>query len=137
MAENLPRWELPEVSFVNTDPEEIKAEIVGGYEAAAGRTLATADPIRLFLLSVAAIIIQQRVLINMAAQNNLLSYATGEYLDALGEYLLVKRLPAAKAVTNIEFKISQALEELRAHRLGDPRLGTLQGPFRHPAPFRA
>ena len=74
MAENLPRWELPEVSFVNTDPEEIKAEIVGGYEAAAGRTLATVDPIRLFLLSVAAIIIQQRVLINMAAQNNLLSY---------------------------------------------------------------
>ena len=112
MAENLPRWELPEVSFVNTDPEEIKAEIVGVYEVAAGRTLATADPIRIFLLSVASIIIQQRVLINMAAQNNLLSYATGEYLDALGEYLLVKRLPAAKAVTNIEFKISQALEEL-------------------------
>ena len=48
----------------------------------------------------------------MAAQNNLLSYATGEYLDALGEYLLVSRLPAAKAVTNIQFTLSQALEEV-------------------------
>lgn len=112
MEETLPRWDLPEVSFVPTDPEAIKAEIVSRYEAAAGRTLATADPIRIFLLSVADEIIQQRVLINMAAQNNLLSYATGEYLDALGEYLLVSRLPAAKAVTNIRFTLSQALEEV-------------------------
>lgn len=112
MAETLPRWDLPEVSFVQTDPEAIKAEIISRYETAAGRTLATADPIRIFLLAVAAEIIQQRVLINMAAQNNLLSYATGEYLDALGEYLLVSRLPASKAVTNIRFTLSQALEEV-------------------------
>lgn len=112
MTETLPRWDLPEVSFVQTDPEAIKAEIVSRYEAAAGRTLATADPIRIFLLSVADELIQQRVLINMAAQSNLLSYATGEYLDALGEYLLVSRLPAAKAVTNIRFTLSQALEEV-------------------------
>lgn len=112
MAETLPRWDLPEVSFVETDPEAIKAEIVSRYENAAGRTLATADPIRIFLLAVADEIIQQRVLINMAAQSNLLSYATGEYLDALGEYLLVLRLPASKAVTNIRFTLSQALEEV-------------------------
>lgn len=112
MAETLPRWDLPEVSFVETDPEAIKAEIVSRYENAAGRTLATADPIRIFLLAVADEIIQQRVLINMAAQSNLLSYATGEYLDALGEYLLVSRLPASKAVTNIRFTLSQALEEV-------------------------
>ena len=85
MAETLPRWDLPEVSFVQTDPESIKAEIISRYEAAAGRTLATADPIRIFLLSVAAEIIQQRVLLHMAAQNNLLSYAPGEYLDGPGD----------------------------------------------------
>lgn len=112
MAEKLPRWDLPEVSFVETNPESIKAEIINRYETLAGRTLATADPIRIFLLAVADEIIQQRVLINMAAQNNLLSYATGEYLDALGEYLLVERLPAAKAVTNIRFTLSQALTEV-------------------------
>lgn len=112
MAETLPRWDLPEVSFVETNPETIKAEIISRYETAAGRTLATADPIRIFLLAVADELIQQRVLINMSAQSNLLSYATGEYLDALGEYLLVSRLPAAKAVTNIRFTLSQALTEV-------------------------
>lgn len=112
MAETLPRWDLPEVSFVETNPETSKAEIISRYETAAGRTLATADPIRIFLLAVADEIIQQRVLINMAAQSNLLSYATGEYLDALGEYLLVSRLPAARAVTNIRFTLSQALTEV-------------------------
>ena len=111
MAETLPRWNLPEVSFVETDPEKIKAEIIFRYETASGRTLAVADPIRIFLLAVADVIIQQRVLINLAAQNNLLSYATGEYLDALGNYLLVERLPASASVTNIRFTLSQALAE--------------------------
>lgn len=112
MAGTLPRWDLPKVSFVETDPEKIKAEIICRYETAAGRTLAVADPIRIFLLSVADEIIQQRSLINFAAQNNLISYATGEYLDALGNYLLVKRLPASAAVTNIRFTLSQALSEV-------------------------
>lgn len=111
MAETLPRWNLPEISFVETDPEKIKAEIICRYETASGRTLAVADPIRIFLLAVADVIIQQRVLINLAAQNNLLSYATGKYLDALGNYLLVERLPASAAVTNIRFTLSQALAE--------------------------
>lgn len=112
MAETLPRWDLPEVNFVSTDPESVKAEIIARYETKAGRKLSTADPVRIFLLSVADELIQQRVLINMAAQNNLLSYATGEFLDALGEYLSVSRLPASKAVATIRFKLSQALEEL-------------------------
>lgn len=111
MSEILPRWNLPEVSFVETDPEKIKAEIITNYEAAAGRSLAIADPVRLFLLSIADIIIQQRVLINYAGKNNLLSYAQGEYLDALGVYLGVERLAAAAAVAEFEFTLSEALAE--------------------------
>ena len=109
MAETLPRWDLPEVNFVNTDPESVKAEIIGRYETAAGRKLATADPVRIFLLSVADELIQQRVLINMAAQNNLLSYATGEFLDALGEYLSVSRLPASTYWRQDRFRPSPSL----------------------------
>jgi phage-related baseplate assembly protein len=112
MAETLPRWNLPEVSFVQTDPEKIKAEIICNFESVSGRTLATADPVRMFLLSVANIIIQQRVLINMAARNNLLSYATGNYLDALGSYLQVNRLGASAAVAEFEFTLSMALAEI-------------------------
>lgn len=111
MAETLPRWNLPEISFVETDPEKIKAEIITNYEAAANRTLANSDPVRLFLLSIANEIIHQRTLINYAAKNNLLSYAEGEYLDALGVYLGVTRLAAAPAVCEFEFYLSEELAE--------------------------
>lgn len=109
MSETLPRWNLPDVSFLETDPAMIQADILTGYEKASGRTLADGDPVRLFLLSVADIIIQLRANINRAAQQNLLSYAQGKYLDALGTYLSVERLPASPAVTTIQFQLAEAL----------------------------
>lgn len=109
MAEVLPRWGLPEVNFLETDAETIKAEIITGYEQASGRTLAAGDPVRLYLLSLATVIIQQRTAVNLAAQQNLLSMAQGEYLDALGTLLSVTRLAESKAVTTIKFTLSQAL----------------------------
>ena len=75
---------LPEISFVETDTGNIESAIITNYEALAGRTLAQGDPIRLFLLSVAAIIVQQRVLIDYSAKMNLLAYAEGDYLDHIG-----------------------------------------------------
>lgn len=109
MSETIPRWGLPTVEFLTTDPAKIQSEILTKYESLTGRALASGDPIRLFLLSIADIIIQQRACINIAAQQNLLSYAQGEYLDALGAYLSVERLADAKAVTTIRFTLSQAL----------------------------
>ena len=109
MDETIPRWGLPDVEFLETDAETIKAEILTGYEQASGRTLAAGDPVRLFLLSLASIIIQQRTTINLAAQQNLLTYAQGEYLDALGALLSVERLEESRAVTTIKFTLSQAL----------------------------
>lgn len=109
MDETIPRWGLPDVEFLETDAETIKAEILTGYEQASGRTLAAGDPVRLFLLSLASIIIQQRTTINLAAQQNLLTYAQGEYLDALGALLSVERLEESRAVTTLKFTLSQAL----------------------------
>ena len=109
MAETIPRWHLPAVEFLETDAETIKAEIITGYEQASGRTLAAGDPVRLYLLSLAAVIIQQRTAVNLAAQQNLLSYAQDGYLDALGTLLSVTRLAESKAVTTIKFALSQAL----------------------------
>ena len=109
MAETIPRWHLPEVEFLETDAETIKAEIITGYEQASGRALAAGDPVRLYLLSLATVIIQQRTAVNLAAQQNLLSYAQDGYLDALGTLLSVTRLSESKAVTTIKFTLSQAL----------------------------
>lgn len=111
MGETLPRWNLPDVNFVDTDPGAIQAAMFSAYTAITGRTLAPGDPIRLFILTIAEIIIQQRVAINYAGRQNLLSYAQGDYLDALGKYLAVERLPAAHAITTIRFTLSAVLEE--------------------------
>ena len=46
---------LMEVTFVETDTEEIKTALVQGYEAITGRKLYPADPMRLFILWVADI----------------------------------------------------------------------------------
>lgn len=109
MAETIPRWGLAPVNFLETDAETIRSQIITGFEKASGDTLAAGDPRRLFLLSIADVIIQQRTAINLAAQQNLLSYAQGNYLDALGQLLAVERMAESKAVTTIEFTLSQAL----------------------------
>lgn len=96
---------------METDPSAIESGLIAGYEEASGRTLADGDPVRLFLLSIAAAIIQLRNAVNIAAQQNLLSYATGNYLDELGRYLSVTRLPASGAKTTFRFTLSEALAE--------------------------
>ena len=109
MAETIPRWGLAPVNFLETDAETIRSQIITGFEKASGDTLAAGDPRRLFLLSIADVIIQQRTAINLAAQQNLLSYAQGNYLDALGQLLAVERMAESKAVTTLEITLSQAL----------------------------
>lgn len=109
MAETIPRWGLAPVNILETDAETIRSQIITGFEKASGDTLAAGDPRRLFLLSIADVIIQQRTAINLAAQQNLLSYAQGNYLDALGQLLAVERMAESKAVTTLEFTLSQAL----------------------------
>lgn len=111
MAETLPRFGLPEVDFLETDASAVEAGIIAGYEAAAKRTLAAGDPVRLFLLTVAAEICALRNEVNISAQNNLLSYAQGEYLDALGVYFGVTRLPASAAKTTLRYTLSAALQD--------------------------
>lgn len=109
MSETFPRWGLKEISFVETDPETIKAQMITEYENASGRSLADGDPVRLFILTIAERIIHLQNLVDIAAKQNLISYAQGDHLDALGNILAVERLPASPAVTVIEFTLSQAL----------------------------
>ena len=109
MAEVIPRWNMPPVDFIEADSEKVESDLITEYEKVSGRTLAAGDPVRLFLLSIAAEIIQLRQGINFAAQQNLLTYAKGEYLDALGQSIAVTRLPASKAITTIQFTLSRAL----------------------------
>lgn len=100
--------ELPEITFATADPAAMDLEIVGAVEALLGRKLERADPLRLFLRGVEAIIIQQRLLIDETARQNLLAFATKGNLDHLGVLVGVERLPAAAASTTVEVTLSAA-----------------------------
>jgi len=103
---------FPDIDFVETDPRAIEAGIISGFEAAAREagqpvSLARGDPRRLFLLSLAARIIQERVIQDGTAKQELVKYASGDKLDALLSYWGPpgKRLEAASAKTTLEFTI--------------------------------
>lgn len=103
---------LPAVEFVDTDTDTLVQRLVAGYEELTGRTLYPADPIRAFILWMASIIIQERVLINESAKQNMPRFATGENLDSVSEiFHNVARLPAKKARVMLRFKLSTPARE--------------------------
>ena len=100
--------QLNEITFAAKNPEDIENEIITQYEIIAERTLARGDPVRLFLEAIALIIIHQRNLIDYAAKQNLLAYATGDYLEHLGALFGIERLKASPAMTTLKFTLSEA-----------------------------
>lgn len=97
---------MKEIQFCDCDANNIKTNIIKAYEQIAGRTLAQADPVRLFLEAMAAIIIQQREIIDHSAKMNLLHYSTGDYLDHIGYLVGCIRREAAHASTTMEITLS-------------------------------
>ena len=98
--------DLPELTFASADPQLMDLEIVGTVQTLLGRTLERADPLRLFLRGIETIIIQQRLLIDTIAKQNLLYYAEKKNLEHLGILVGVERLPASSAITTVEVKLS-------------------------------
>lgn len=100
-----------EHNFVSTDSAEIIADLTARYEEITGRTLLPSDPDKLYIQWVAGVIVQMRILINYAANQNIPSRASGENLDALGEMIYnVKRPQASPAVCTMRFTISAPQE---------------------------
>ena len=100
--------DLPAITFAQADAEQIDIEVVATVEKILGRKLERADPLRLFLRGVELVIMQQRLLIDQVAKQNLLAFSTGEYLDRLGDLVGCERLPASSAVTTMELTLSTA-----------------------------
>jgi phage-related baseplate assembly protein len=98
--------DLPEILFTLEDATKIEQNIITVYEGLTSRTLQPADPVRLFLSSLATIIVQQRVLINQTAKSNSLRYATGIVLDYKGADFGLIRLDSAPSITNLRFSLS-------------------------------
>lgn len=101
---------LADIVFVDTDADEVESYVIGRYEAITGRTLAKGDPVRLFLLTIAALIVLLLNKINETGKQNLLRYATGDNLDHLGALVGVERIPAKAAVTTMRIRLSAKLQ---------------------------
>lgn len=105
----------PDIEFVETDTETIESSLIALYENLVqqepGRErykVYPASPERLFISWIAAVIVQQRVLINETAKKNVPRYADGEYLDSLAELFKdLERLPASPASAMFRFYISE------------------------------
>lgn len=118
--------DLPEIQFVKEEAAGIEQNVITVYEGLTGRTLQPADPVRLFLSSLATIIVQQRVLINQTAKGNLLRYATGVLLDHMGAFQGSERLNAAAAITTLQFTLSIPLSAVTSIPAGT-RVGAQGG----------
>lgn len=97
----------PDISFVDTNTETLVNNLIMSYEAFTGRTLYPADPARLLILWIADIIMQERIIINESAKQNVPRYAKGNYLDSLAEIFKdTERLRAQPSTTVLRFWIS-------------------------------
>lgn len=110
--------EYPDIEFVETDTETIENSLIAlwelMYEQMTGKKkkVYPASPERLYIAYTAAIIIQQRIIINETAKKNVPRYATGKYLDSLGELFKdTFRLPEAAANAVFRFFISEKQEQ--------------------------
>ena len=100
-----------EYQFIPTDTREIETQLVAMYETITKTTVHPSSPERLFIQWMANILIQERVLTNYTANQNIPSRAEGDNLDALAEMFYEQDRPEAKAaVCTMRFQISEAQE---------------------------
>lgn len=106
--------DLPDVTFVETNPEKILADIIKDYENAYFEStgerviLRPADPIRIFLYTQALREIQLRHVIDETGKQNLLKYAKGNVLDHKGARVRAIRGVAMPSKTRMRLRFSQA-----------------------------
>jgi phage-related baseplate assembly protein len=122
-----------DIKFVETDATYWEGLLIDAYEKITQRTLYPADPERLLLNLQTYASTLLAIAINETAKQNLLAYATGQYLDALAEFYGVQRLPARKAQTILRFSLAGHLSfdvvipaGTRASAGGDLYFATLQ-----------
>lgn len=103
--------DLAKLTFVDANPQEMEIHILTTVEGLLKRKLARADPLRLFLLSVEALLIQQCLLFDQMAKMNLLAYAKGNYLDHIGILVGANRLPASPAKATMKLTLSAVRDQ--------------------------
>jgi phage-related baseplate assembly protein len=94
------------LELLSTDADTVLNEMIDTVEQTMKITLAPASPERLFVMSLASIFVQLRVLINDKLKQNLLRYARDEVLDDLGDRVETPRIGAQPATVTVRFTLS-------------------------------
>ncbi len=99
---------MSDINFVETDSKAINDSLINLFEQLTGEVFYPGDERRQFLSNMVPVLIAIYSSINNTGRYNLLRYATGELLDALGERTDTPRLQAQNAGTVLRFSLSAA-----------------------------
>ncbi len=97
-----------DINFIQVDPQQIFDKMVNDFETALGEVLYPGDERRIFLQQELQVIVALYNSLNDTGRQNLLQYARGEILDAMGARTDTPRLPAQKASVTLRFILTGA-----------------------------
>jgi phage-related baseplate assembly protein len=100
------RFNLPDVEFVELDPDQIETEMVDRYFELTGRSLTEADPRRKLIQTFVYGLVLFLNNVEYSVKQRLLSYAEDDFLDHLGEEENVPRLEPTPAKTIERFELT-------------------------------
>jgi phage-related baseplate assembly protein len=98
--------EFKSIKFVDADAQSIQNELIKAYQDKTGTILYPGDPRRVFLLQLVPVLLALKNDINYTGNQNLLPFASGDVLDALGDRIGVPRLAAQPAQVTMKFTLS-------------------------------
>lgn len=97
------------LDFIETKPKELYEKSIATLQKLLGEPLLQGDERRIFLESFIPIILGLKNDINFTGNQNLLKFASGRYLDAIGDMFNVYRFPANEAQAKVSFFIANSL----------------------------
>lgn len=98
---------LPEVNFLETEPQFYIDEQIREYEVLSGRKLSVADPVYLIFKSIAYGRVKHAIRTNDALRQQLLAYARDGVLDHKGSHWDTGRIGGDSATTTIRFLLEE------------------------------
>jgi len=93
---------MDDVRYLTYDPEQIWLDMIAAYVTAGGDVLYPGDEKEIHLRGVQAVLVQAFAAIDHALRMRTLRYATGEYLEIIGEDAFCPKIKAAPAEAEIE-----------------------------------
>ena len=103
---------MNDINFINLDISKLYRDAVNTLQNELGEVLYEGDERLIFFQSMFGIQVAQAANINDSARQNLLRYARGEKLDAIGlDFYFIERLKAQKARCECKVTLSKTLKE--------------------------